>query len=83
MKKKGLLSDISGLFGIGLALIPWLYFDTPGWGSYVMTCIGAVLAGISRADSLSDMLGRGNPGDEFLRDHWLRLKAWFSKRKQK
>ena len=80
MNKRGLLSDVAGLLGIGLVVIPWLYFDKPGWGSYLMACIGAVLAGISRADSLSDMLGRGNPGDELLQDSWLRLKAWFLNR---
>ena len=81
MRKSGFLADLAGLFGIGLALIPWLYFETPGWGSYAMTCIGAIFAGISRADSLSDILERGNPGDEFLRESGSRLKNWISKLK--
>ena len=73
-------SDIIAILAICLLLGPWLYFDKPGWGSYVLTCIGAVLAGISKADSISDMLGRGRAGDVFLRDYWLKLKAWIFKK---
>ena len=83
INKRGLFSDFAGLLGIGLALIPWLYFDSPGWGSYLMTCIGAMLAGTSRADSLSDMLGRGNAGDEFIKDSWQRFKIWWKNRRRK
>ena len=76
-------SDLIFVLAICFLLGPWMLFDHPGWLGYASVCVGAVLAGISRADSLSEMLGRGNPGDEFLRDSWLRFKIWLSKRKQK
>ncbi len=79
MKNKVTPSDLVAILAMGLLLGPWLYFDDPGWGAYALTCVGAVLAGISRADSLSDMLGRGKAGDEFLRDNWLKLKSWLSR----
>lgn len=78
MKKAGLLSMALGFVGGALALVPWLYLDQPGLGAIVLTCIGAILAGIARADVLSDMLGRGNPGDEFIRDCMIRVKTWFT-----
>lgn len=81
MKIKVTPSDVIAILAICLLLGPWLYFDKPGWGTYALSCIGAVLAGISRADSLSDMLGRGKAGDEFLRDYWLKFKAWLHKSK--
>ena len=70
MNTKGLLSSLAGLAGVALALLPWMYFEKPSWGTYIMTCVGAVLAGISRSDSLAQFVGRGNPGDEFLREIW-------------
>jgi hypothetical protein len=79
MNKRGLLSDALGILGAIISIAPWLYFDNPGWGSFLVTCIGAIFVGISRADSLSNMLGRGNAGDEFLRDSWIRLKSGLSK----
>lgn len=81
MKNKGLLSDAVGLLAIALMLGPWLVLAEPGWGTYLCTLVGAALGGISRADSLSDVLGRGNPGDDFIRDTWVKLKGWFSKKK--
>lgn len=82
-KKTVFLSYLLGFVGIGLALMPWMYFEIRGWGSYVITCIGALLAGISRADSLSVLPGRGNTNGKFLRDSGSRLKNRISKLKQK
>ena len=82
MNKRGLLSDALGILGAIVAIAPWLYFEKPGWGSLLITCIGAIFVGISRADSLSDMLGRGNPGDDLLNDGWQKFKYWLSRRKK-
>ncbi len=75
--KNGWLSDLIGLIGIALVLLPWLLLDKPGIGALFTTCVGMVCAGISRADSLSSMLGKGNAGDEFLRDVWRWVRKWF------
>lgn len=82
MNKRGLLSDSLGIVGAIVAIAPWLYFDKPGWGTLLVTCLGAILVGISRADSLSDMLGKGNPGDDLLKDGWQSFKRWLSNLKR-
>ena len=74
--KNGWISDAIGLAGVALALLPWILLKEPGVGAVVLTCAGAVCAGISRADSLSSMLGRGNPGNDLIRDIWKRISNW-------
>lgn len=80
MNTKGLLSTIVGGLGVALALVPWVYIENPGWGTYLSTCAGAVFVGISRADSLAYLAEKRNPGDEFIRDTWKRIVNWWKRR---
>lgn len=83
MKKSGLISISIGILGCALAIMPWLYLDKPGVGALLLTCLGAIFVGIARADLLSDLLGRGNPGDEILKDYWVVAKGLGSRIKDR
>ncbi len=74
MKIRGCLSDLVGLMGIGLTLYPVLYFDDFGWLEYGLILLGAIFMGISRADALGQLLGKGNPGDQSIHEFLLWLK---------
>jgi hypothetical protein len=79
MKKTGLASLAAGIFGCMLAIFPWLYIDNPGLDALFSTCLGAIFVGIARADLLSDLLRKGNPGDEVLKDSCAAGKSAASK----
>lgn len=77
---KGSLSDVIGIIGIAFMIGPWYLLDEANTLTFFLVIVGAVLAGISRADALSDLLKRGNPGDEFLKDSIRKIRSVFRKR---
>lgn len=77
---KGLLSDALGIIGIGLMISPWYIFHNVNALTIGLVILGGVLTGISRADALSDLLKRGNPGDEFIKDWARKIRSVFRKR---
>lgn len=68
MRTRGWLSTLAGFVGCAISIGPWLYFDSPGIGSIILTCLGAALVGIARADTLAHITNKTNPGDDLLTD---------------
>lgn len=71
------ISDSIGVVGIFLILGPWIFFDDPGLGAWIISCLGCALAAIGRANALSVMLRRGPAGDELIKDCWIKIKRLF------
>lgn len=69
-------SDITLIVGVVFSIAPFFIWDKINIFGFLMICFGAVLAGISRADSISLLSGKDSVGDEFIRDfiHWIKKK---------
>lgn len=68
MKETAFWIDFFGVAGGVVAVLPWVLLDQPSWGALLITCCGAVFAGISRANSLAVILKMGRPGEDLFDD---------------
>jgi hypothetical protein len=79
MKETAFWIDFCGVAGGVVAVLPWVFLDQPGWGALLITSCGAVLAGISRANSLAVILKMGRPGEDLFNDVKDRAKVLFNR----